>query len=285
MTLIFAWVGLATIAANRCAGAITLTLPVVTNLSQAVVTLDALGRSDADTTSLAGSVILRLDQAPGASTLVVEDFRMSALQPLDFDLNLGLAGRATARVPVLRVERNGSGGVPLPVEGTNGSFVLHGTSYRTFGSASYSVSGLACSLVIKPMDLPCADTLKLEDAPPGTLDELGVKLTYTGGKVRAVITFFFVQPLDAESPDLGTVSGTVTAVAEGPYPILLEAVARPGGRVLLRWPRDTGLQLVGTASLQSPVVWKPVGGLPITNGDFLELEFKPAAPKAFLRLQ
>jgi len=244
-------------------------LNILTNESTARVTIDAFSQTDTDTTRLGGTVTLALDSVAGPKLAGLGDFKMRSLQALNFRLDLGLLfGRVTADIPTIRIERHATPPlIPLlPIR--NGSIVVSDVEYRTFGRASYKVTGLACSALMA-QDVPCSDNIVLDNAPPNTIEEATLEITTTASKVRARLDYFFIQPLDAEDPNLGTVSANIVAIGEAMLPIRLEATRPAANTIQLRWPADaTGMQLWSRPSWAPGSGWSRVSQTPTRQGEF-----------------
>jgi hypothetical protein len=279
------WLALATLTS-----AAPLQLTLDTNLSTIRVSIDAFGQRDTQQTKLAGEIQVEVAPASAPTQIAVGDFSMRTVEGMNFSINFGLLGKATAKVNDLELTRIET---PVPLQyvplSATGGFAVENLRYRTFGDGSYALSGLPCSLA-QGSGRECNDSVDFDSGPPGTIGQMTGKLVVNEGKLRLEIEYFFSQPLDPQTPDFATVSGPVTIVATGELPpaeMRLQIQAQSTGQgILLRWPSSAkGLNLVATSDLAAPIDWRPVDATPVTNGEFLEVMLPGAAPERYFRLQ
>lgn len=279
-SFVLAVLGLALLTHTQLQAAlIPFTVTLDTNASTAQVTLDALGKNDTQTSRLGGVVQIATDDATQPTQAGLKDFHLTALQPLNFNLDFVFLGSATAKIPKFEVIEVNPPAIPTLLPLVGGHFVPTEIPYQPLGNGSYKVSGAVCG-VLSGQGVLCTDTLDFSHSPPGTLSELDLELTVLGGLVqvgRLQIKFsgFFSLPLDPTNPSLGTVSAFVDAVGYAPLPpesVSLEARITPAGRLLIRWPKTkSAAALWSSPSVVNPV-WAPVVVLPTANGNVMEVE-------------
>lgn len=291
-SFVLAFLGLALLTHNPLQAAlIPFAVTLDTNASTAQVTLDALGKSDTQTSRLGGVVQIVTDDAIQPTQAGLKDFHLSALQPLNFKLNFGFLVSATAKIPKFEVIEVNPPATPalLPVVG--GHFIPKDIPYQPLGNGSYAVSGAVCG-VLSGQGVLCADSLDFSHSPPGSLSELDLELSVLVGKLQIKFSGFFSLPLDPTNPSLGTVSAFVDAVGYAPIvlppeSVSLEARITPAGRLLIRWPKtQSAAALWSSPSVVNPV-WAPVVVLPTANGNVMEVELPlpKGAGKTFFSLR
>ena len=277
------------LAPRSAVASVTVTLNVLTNLSQAVISIDAYSKTGTDTTRLGGEMEITLDSLPTPTQAALGSFHLQALQPLTYNLDLGFGSKATAKIPSFRIQRHNSPAAPQFLPILDGAITATGVAYRPFGNATYKVTGLACTL-LSSQGGNCDGTIQFENGPPNAVDEVQVKLVLNGNVLRATLEYFFVQPLDPGNPDLALVSGTVTAVAEGflpdnPVLVALQASRGEGNGILLRWPKSaTGFELYASETAPSGAVWTKVAKAPEPSGEFLTVTLPTAGTRRYFRL-
>lgn len=296
-TCVFSWLGLAVMSLSTLSAAvIPFTVTLDTNASTAQVTLDALGKSDTQTSRLGGTVQIVTDDATQPTQAGLKDFHLSALQPLNFNLSFGFLGGATAKIPKFEVVEAAPPSPPSLLPLVGGHFIPTDIPYQPLGNGSYVVSGAVCGVLSgQQVPVPCADTLDFSHSPPGSLSELDMELTVHGGllqpaQLQIKFSGFFSLPLDPTNPSLGTVSAFVDAVGYAPTPpesVALEAQITPAGRLLLRWPRTLSAAALWSSPSVTNPAWSPVATLPALKGNVMEVELPlpPGAGKTFFSLR
>ncbi|MBI3867198.1 MAG: hypothetical protein HY299_01600 [Verrucomicrobia bacterium] len=253
------------------------TLNLDTNVSVAHIAIDALGKNDTQDAKLMGSFVVGVDALPSPTMAGVGDFRLQTIGTVNFKLDLGGLGSATATCPkfVLKAHLPPPSPPLLPL--ASGDFTQLLVPYGTEGNASYKVSGTTCNFLVIS-GRKCADAVDFTQAPPGELEELDGHLDIADNKLRVEISGFFSLLLDPTNPDLGTVSGTVDAVGTVDLPpaeqkVKLEAVASTAGRVKLRWPKAAAAGVLFQTDTVGPKAnWVKTPGVPNPSGDFVEVE-------------
>ncbi len=261
-----------------------------TNASTAQVSLDALGQTDTQTSRIGGSVVVRTDRYLSPTQAGMGDFQLKTLQTINFRLDFGFLGKATARIPRFEVARVSPPPIPPLLAIENGHFVESNLPYQTKGSGNYEVSGVACLGL--PDGVLCKDTLNFNNAPPGTLAELDTEITELPGKLKLSFTGFFAVPLDPSNPDLGTVSAFIDAVGYAPVVLPPEAVElqvqhTDQGKLRIRWPKTLGPATLWSTPSLTPGQWNRVVGTPTAEGDFAEilLPLLPDSGRVFYSLR
>lgn len=276
------------------AAVIPFTVTLDTNASTAQVTLDALGKSDTQTSRLGGTVQIVTDDYTQPTQAGLQDFHLSALQPLNFNLNFSFLGKATASIPHFEVIEVNPPSTPTLLPLVGGHFIPTEIPYQPLGNGSYVVSGSVCG-VLSGQGVACSDSLDFSHSPPGSLSELDMELTVHGGllqpaQLQIKFSGFFSLPLDPTNPSLGTVSAFVDAVGYAPTPpesVALEAQITPAGRLLLRWPRTLSAAALWSSPSVTNPAWSPVATLPALKGNVIEVELPlpPGAGKTFFSLR
>lgn len=253
-----------------------------TNLSSARIDLDALGKTDRDTSKLSGFVEVQLDSLGRPTQLSFGDFAMQTLKVLNYELDFGFLGGGTAKVPsleIFRVEKpEVSTAIPL---GAAGDFVIPQLRYQTHGDGSYRVTGLPCSLLEGSGRL-CEDTVDFDSGPPGNITDLSGTLTVVGGLVRLEAAYAFARPLDPQSPDFATVTGFVELVAKG----VILGIRSSNDGVVLRWAKTSPVPSLWMSQTIAPsATWAAVNAPVTPVGNFFEVSLPLTDQPRYFRLQ
>jgi hypothetical protein len=198
------------------AGAQATQFVVDPSLSSIEATLDASGLTDSDSSPLSGTLELMINSEGDTPTdLTLEDYTVSADEPLDFVLGNILVGELDIDVRDLVVALpDGAGPVgPVPV-GPGGGGSLADVPAVVSGDFSYSASGLLCS-TLQDQGFPCSDTGPVSDGSTQTIPSVAFTVSEAGDQTRFDASFSLSQPLDPTQPGLGSVDFDVTLVAFG----------------------------------------------------------------------
>ncbi|HAM71716.1 MAG TPA: hypothetical protein DCM86_08750, partial [Verrucomicrobiales bacterium] len=230
--------------------------------SQLLLSIDAFGKTDTQSSKLGGSISLDLDPQGAPTRVALTGFSMGTLTPMNFAMNFGtFVGAATAKVPLLELHDHGLPATPAYVPLSADAFTFTNVGYTNHGSGSYKVTGVICTQ-LQLAGRTCADAVDFDSGPPGVIDSMPGTVKLQNGVVRLDVTYFFTQPLDPTTPELATVSGVATVVATAPLPVTvaLEVALLPGTQTLrLRWPKSaTGATLVQRSGLATADSWQPV---------------------------
>ncbi|MFQ5415251.1 MAG: dockerin type I domain-containing protein [Phycisphaerae bacterium] len=195
-------------------------VPVDESASVVSVELCLLGTCDADTSGVAGSWTIALDDPEAPSAITLHDFDLAFVDTIDLSITITVFG-----VPVGGLDVTGTGlsmryatpGTPSgPVAIVDGVFAFSGVSVDVDGVIEYDATGTVCAL-FKSSGVPCSATLDLGAAGPQPADLAGA-IEVESGVATITVDPTVEVPLNPDTPEVGTlsVSGTVTGHGDVP---------------------------------------------------------------------
>ncbi|MBL8746550.1 MAG: hypothetical protein JNK58_09380 [Phycisphaerae bacterium] len=188
----------------------TFTVPINPAQSSITATLTLQGRSDDDTSPVAGTVRLNLATVNTPAQVTGIDFDLQVVEPLDFFINYGFGSTFSSTVTGLRLMYAAPGTPIGPVPVAMGGFTFLSVPANTQGLLTYTATGLVC-LALGGAGLPCTDMDDLSTEPTQPIDFAGTVTVGPGRLVTVISTVDRTTPIDPANPSLGTlrVQGTI----------------------------------------------------------------------------
>ncbi len=195
------------------------TLTIDPALSQASFELCAFEVCDTDTSPVAGSLVIDLDDPIAPASMHLYDYQFILTQTLNLHLPFIIGALdVTMWNKVLMYPNPGQPHGPAEINGD--AFVFFDVPAIAQGTAYYIATGLACSL-ISGMGLPCEATFDLTKLGEQTADTMGGTITIDGDDVTMVIEVDMLMPVIPDDPGVAQIHFIGTIVATGVLPMEL----------------------------------------------------------------
>lgn len=166
---------------------------------------------DTDSSSISGFIRIELDSVSAPAQAGLHAFRLVVDDDLHLQDSVFLVGgfNTTITDAVFYF-------VPPPPQpasiGPDGEVAFADVNSAAEGTAAYTVTGAACSLL---GGRPCIDTIDLADADPSQIESFQGEITVEQGIVTFTATLSMTMPLDPDNPSTGTLSVEGVVVARG----------------------------------------------------------------------
>jgi hypothetical protein len=193
------------------------------NQSQSVLNFELCiaDSCSSDSSSVAGSVTIGLDDYQQPSQIWLYDFDLQLAESLHWSISWGFLGSFTADATGAALTY-AYPGTPLgPGAIVGDQFTLLDVPANAEGTLTYHASGVPC-WALEGASMPCDDTRDLSEGGTQVADEFAGTVTVQDYVVTLSTSLDLMVPLIPEQPDVATlhVWGTVRGQAELPPPAL-----------------------------------------------------------------
>lgn len=182
-------------------------VPIVENDSSITVELCVTGECDSDSSNVAGSLTVSLDDAASPTMITGYDFDFALTSTIDLSIQIG------DFIPLGTINATGSNisinyadpGIPLgPVPISGGAFLFEQVPTLASGTIDYEATGAVC-VAFELEGLPCSDSIDL--AEQGVIEgDIAGTVSVSGGVATVVFAPSVVIPFDEANPDTGSIA-------------------------------------------------------------------------------
>jgi hypothetical protein len=192
-------------------------VPVDQATSSMSVQICVLGTCDSDSSPLGGFMDVAMAPMGGPSSLALRNFDVQTLGTLDFNLNYFILGKIVATGTGLAITHASPGTAQPFFPITAGTCTVTNVPYLKRGTVQYTASGTVCGLLTQ-QGQPCQSTIDLSQDAATTLQAVTMSVEVAAGTVHISGAIAFSEPIDADNPGLGTISGTAVLSGSAPLP-------------------------------------------------------------------
>ncbi len=199
-------------------GATNIMLTIDPAQSTADFVLCAVGNCDSDASTIAGQVVIDLDDTAAPSSISLRDYDFLLTEDLSFNINflIGAIDISTTGLELMYPSPGLAFG-PTAINGEN-MFTFFDVPAAANGNAAYTATGLACTL-IEANGLSCTDAFILDELGEQTADSIVGIVAIDGNNVAVVLAASITLPIVPDDPDLAQLQFQGTIVAFGQLPV------------------------------------------------------------------
>jgi len=197
-------------------------IPMDEALSSVEVTLNLAGATDVDTSPLAGSILIDVEDFDTPVQFTVLDLSLAATETIDHNISFSIFGSFTQSSDNVTVNYATPGTPSAPAVLAGENFTISSLDAVLGGTGDYVATGLVCTLLQDQM-LPCSGVVELAGSAPITAQNLSGELSIANGMITITLMIELDIPADPADPGAGGL--IVVGVASGSAPLPVSACA------------------------------------------------------------